>query len=348
MTSLANIPVQKKFLEGIYNEKKTPDRRAPFCKRRKDCKERKHWIFGVLTNDTERCIIETYEAEHLLSYLYHRDLTQRCECGKFFPCATKEYKKAIINFRMAMNEFLCEKKKYDGKSTKNLNSLLDKLKGKHHYSFITTNYDLVLESILGPKKVDYCLEDGDNNKIKVIKLHGSINWLEERNYKDDELTGKYKKADLIQHILTNIGNNIENNLLEKSKVQNNNSMYCYKSADKIYTPITIPFFFQKNDWYSQRWRYLFKDILWKKAEELLSSSDVIIFIGYGFRKEDYPILALLNKTGWWEKVIVNIDKKEQEFLRKFDKHKCHRIKKYWKCMKEKDIKALVKFIEREK
>jgi hypothetical protein len=300
--SLASIPVQYEFLTSVLN------------------KERNKWVLDILKDKKEKKILEKWnDCEMLLSYLYYQDMVTRKNCN-FHP-----YKHAIINFRMALNEFLFdpkikknnEQKKDEEKANNNFKYLIEYI-NNNKFSIITTNYDLLIEQILKKlkKNYSYCIKEGkkSNNKIKLLKLHGSINLIEKRKKSicTSNLIGEYKNKKLINNIIKNLRDFKDKS--KYNKISEKDKKY-YLIEKKPYTPVTIPFFFQKFDWYSQRWNIIFKKRIWKEAEAVLADADYIIFIGWGIAQADYPLLALLNKAEWWKKKIVVINRNADKFYK---------------------------------
>jgi len=295
--SIANIPIQNEFLCKVLVEK------------------RSEWILKNIPNDNERemisKMIDNGAVETLMSYLYHCDLMQRDEKNKYKKNSIDNYNRASINFRMAMNQFLyCYhvKNNFNKIAKNNFFSLLNSIPDTYEIIFITTNYDLVLEDILCNEKIDYQLREKNNEKnIQLLKLHGSINWLEDSENKKPE-----NKGSLPIHIEENLTrskdilccHNIDSNVKPD---------YFYKYQDKQYTPITIPFYYQKDNWYSGRWFNIFRNCIWKKAKDELLSSNTIVFIGFGFAPADFPIISLLNEANWYEKILINIDESNKRF-----------------------------------
>lgn len=286
--ALADIPTQDRFLPEVLSQ------------------GRKEWIICNLNIDDkeEEIIMSITDPEILLSYLFHRDTEDRKEQRQ------REYKKAIINFRMALNEFLKEQDKINKQAEENFTKLIEKLQKGYTINFITTNYDLILEDVLKDMniKYDYCLNgcNSNDNNVKLLKIHGSINWIERRKLNKELKKGVDKKY-LNSHVMDNIER------FNKVKCKNEKGYMVYKLDEHIYTPITIPFFYQKYDWYSERWSGIFRDGVWKEAEAVLSESNIIIFIGYGFPQADYPILSLFIKAKFWEKVLINIGRNCNSF-----------------------------------
>ena len=311
--SSISIPIGDNFLEKVLSE------------------DRNKWVFDVFLSKKEetKIIGDIKKAEFFMSYLYLKDILERKDNGKFKENATKDYKKAIINFRMAMNDFLFSQKQVNLKYKEMVNNCVNKCIDKfENVNIITTNYDLLLDDIVGRDKLSYCLENGNDGKIKLIKLHGSINWLEERKYDRDEkeLIGvkDYKEGKFCNHIFENLEKyRIVDEISKKYYSSNNEKLELDKSKyvyyqineNRKYTPITIPFFYQKYDWYSQRWGDLFEKRIWEEAKDILARSHAIIFIGYGFSDADFSILCLLNEAEWWKKKILNIGRCCDDFYK---------------------------------
>jgi len=300
--SLADIPIQDEFLPAVLDN------------------GRKEWVLGPLPEKEADVLEKWQDSEMLLSYLYYQDMLAK-EQGD------RTYKKSIINFRMAMNEYFLQKPEepVDEKTEeematarKNFNSLLDYIqKNSKTFSIVTTNYDLEIEKYLkGKGNYDYSYmldKNQGNNATKLLKLHGSINWLEERNHDDSsgELYKKFEGNQLLEHVNENLP--LVANLNEDCFTIDDYKCSYYMINSSIYTPITIPFFFQKEDWYSMRWGSIFDGRIWEEARNVLRNATHILFIGLGLARADTPLLGLFNSTSWWQKKIIILGKNAVSF-----------------------------------
>jgi hypothetical protein len=170
------------------------------------------------------------DIETALTALYARDQYDKyLREEKHESNRTRPAKAAIINFRMAMNEFLRKPDNFEACTAecgkKNFKRIFEKAKDNDaKVSFITTNFDLELEKILkdidasSSQKIDLakayfpeCFPP--NHKHQICKLHGSINWFEEREWDDQkkELKGKKSPPCLIVEI--------KNDGIVKSKIK---------------------------------------------------------------------------------------------------------------------------------
>ncbi len=128
----------------------------------------------------------------------------------------------------------------------------------------------------------------NTGKIKLLKIHGSLNWL---------YCNKCNEVDIA------IGEKLDADALKE--------LYCsYEHCTNRYEPLLVtPTMFKD---YENR---IIKES-WIHAEKELKAADNLIFIGYALKDEDYQIRcllmkALLNKPEGYKKVIV-IDKKPED------------------------------------
>lgn len=164
---------------------------------------------------------------------------------------------------------------------------------------ITTNYDLIVENLLQnnkyyypevPKKIT-----GGNGKIPIYKLHGSINWLEKRWIENGGLMsmkglGKERKADVSKNLLIS-----EAELREWTYLFTGDEYEINGNRNNTYSPILIPFFFQKEYWLSddEGWEKIFSPH-WQSAGGCFEGGLThIYFLGYGLPPADHHMLSWL-------------------------------------------------------
>lgn len=163
-----------------------------------------------------------------------------------------------------------------GKShTQLIDNLYDKI-AEGNISFISTNYDIILDNVIGEKfeEVDYGfypLEKQDDIKrgVKLVKVHGSLNW---------------KYCPVCKHIEAKPNENI--NL---SIVDNPGSIrcsYCDGDAEYIIIPPT----------YYKDMRNVYLANIWNNAEKLLREAEHVVFSGYSMPSADMHIKYLLKRA----------------------------------------------------
>jgi NAD-dependent SIR2 family protein deacetylase len=172
------------------------------------------------------------------------------------------------------------------KLNKNIHrNLVNKLKingDLNHTLFLTTNYDILCDNAildLYPEdKVDYGVDfvnyrDGsferpDLNSIKLLKLHGSLNWLYCPTCNNLRIT-PYEKG--VYQLMTDPA-----------------ASYCNK-CETIYSPIIVPPTFYKD------LSKVFLSQVWNRAENELSEVEHLIFCGYSFPDADIHIKYLIKR-----------------------------------------------------
>jgi NAD-dependent SIR2 family protein deacetylase len=149
--------------------------------------------------------------------------------------------------------------------------------------FITTNYDVLADNAiincLSDKSVDYGVDCTNfqsqsqttfpsHNPVKLLKLHGSLNWLYCSSCNNLKLTGVSQDKILLVTDFTRA--------------------ICDKCGS-LTLPVIIPPTYFKN------MSNVFLSTIWNKTENLLREVDHIIFCGYSFSDADMHIKYLLKK-----------------------------------------------------
>lgn len=176
---------------------------------------------------------------------------------------------------LAMTEIIHEKLKTSNRVHKRLIRNLSSNNLLENMIFITTNYDILIDTALINTKyeIDYNVSFSNsnynkNNSIKLFKIHGSLNWLYCPVCNSLTLS-KNKKGvvDLIRDIKNATCNRCES----------------------IYSPMIIPPTYFKN------MSNVFLSSVWNGAESSLLNTDHIIFCGYSFPDADIHIKYLLKR-----------------------------------------------------
>jgi hypothetical protein len=160
-------------------------------------------------------------------------------------------------------------------------------------AIISLNFDELLEKLL--KNYYHVYFDKDKNiggKYEILKLHGSLSWWEKRFYneKNNDFFTPRDSSGLLQPQYVKISDrqiknylyNIYDSLLLSKK----------ENFQEAFTPVIIPFFDQKEEWYYGKWRKKFS-LIYKRCAEVLSEADEIFIIGYSLPLSDWPIMKLL-------------------------------------------------------
>jgi len=214
---------------------------------------------------------------------------------------SKQHQRAIIFFRMALALYFREKLKNEGIKYYEQECqyliheyIKDYSLSKDNLTFITTNYDLGLEYIVNDndvlKKDSYYYPGFDNisNKgaeIPIFKLHGSVNWLEDRGSIESSGFSNCTRNGIHPHLFNEL---TIHPLPEPDE-------FTLQTNGIKYTPILIPFFQQKSQWFDLNkrwWGKQFKEI-WKESFNRLVEADKIVFWGYGLPPADYHMFSFL-------------------------------------------------------
>lgn len=232
-----------------------------------------------------------------------------------------KYAREFMLLRVALaqyiDELLVEKWGISIQATEELlrNFFADHELRKTDFFVVTTNYDNAIENILekifGNGSWYYPAVSNQNriNGIPIFKLHGSINWMENRGDAKQDGFNRSGEPVLIESPST----------LKLTKSIGESGYFFEKDGIK-YTPIIIPFVFQKETWLKENNRYwtkLFNET-WSKAEYLMKQSSKLLFWGYSLPEADYHMFTLLvqtleNSTANFE--VVDIKKEGTNMIR---------------------------------
>ncbi|MEX0906091.1 MAG: SIR2 family protein [Balneolaceae bacterium] len=202
-------------------------------------------------------------------------------------------KRFIVLLRMALAIYFREKFKKGGYEYYNSKSeylIHDYFHGygvvPDDLSVITTNYDLgaerAVETIKGMGSYFYpgfqkVVDTRD--KVPIMKLHGSINWIEARGTLSRIGFANNTRKEIITDILDDL--TFHEFTLQKDGTK--------------YAPVLVPFFYQKQLWskINQRWWGKRFDELWHQAFKALIDADLILFWGYSLPNADHHMFTLL-------------------------------------------------------
>lgn len=292
----AHIPIQNDFWEEINNH-------IDEIGLSDYCKALKMNLNSSLKNEQHFNPIETENIEILFSTLHDvtylsKNIIARQSALKL----TLFYRSMIVSFLEKFQKGFIKNPIYISKNIfKNINNY-----NKINTAFISLNFDELFEHSISKNnkyyhyKYDDITTENSNYIIsgfEILKLHGSISWLEKRKF--DNSLGNFKSYRPPIFIkdnrkkVTNILDSCYLNLTQK------------ESMNIAYTPVIIPFFFQKTQWYSQKWGEIFIPI-YKRCAEVLDLCNNIKIIGYGLPEADWPILNLLSSIRNCEKKIIEI------------------------------------------
>lgn len=197
------------------------------------------------------CYIDTYRLYHPYVNSFdntsaHYDSYLRNLCGHLHQFSVEATK------RSEFNEFI---------------TLLNDLNNQFHISFVTLNYDLIIEQIINRlnKRPKYH-GTPSGNEVSLKKLHGSINWFKTVN-------GPYIYPD---------GSPLTIIDYKDIKITVADKIVQYPAMISMGTPHIIP------PIVSKKYESIFEGLLKETFKDLISATDICI-IGYSFRDSDFII-----------------------------------------------------------
>lgn len=146
-------------------------------------------------------------------------------------------------------------------------------------TFLTFNYDLVLESILGHFKVatNYCLPGTPppqnrtvSREMKVLKLHGSINWQQEAAPNQEPLITPFPIYPSERHLSPD---------QKYFNVSVGNQVYS-RFSETINDPVIVPPVWNKSNYHTPI------NAIWREAAARLSQASHIYSLGYSLPQTD--------------------------------------------------------------
>ena len=149
-------------------------------------------------------------------------------------------------------------------------------------SIISFNYDLALDCALHYQQlgIDYCLGNNNNHDIKLLKLHGSLNWFKSKE-SNEIIPYDFNKINewyFAMHALDEEDEKVEINLPKKFSKEK----ITFKEQELLPIPIIIP-----PTWNKLEFSYNFEIAkVWQKAAEELSNAENIFVIGYSCPETD--------------------------------------------------------------
>lgn len=250
------------------------------------------------------------------------DLSGKPLFANFTTYKLKELRLNIINYLVLVlsNDVANEKIliEFENKILNNCNSIitfnydliLDKFLYKKQYWFPKDGYGYVFNNHNRIKK-EYLLK---KSKIKLLKMHGSINWKLNIN---DDIELKWYNNENEFYFPGYLSDELKRN-------------FNYIGVNSIKT-LLIPSYIKNFD---------YKELIyvWNNAHKSLRKSKIIYFIGYSLPKEDTAVISLLSTINWNNKKIIIIDPNAYEirervsfYLRKEDvETHCMGIEEYLK------------------
>jgi len=313
---LANIPTSRHFLGPVLEEGRDQwiDDYKPENKKLKiGDKSLSQWMSGV------------EDIELVMSYLHNVAYSE--PFPRRFPAGQRQHAyQAIINMRAAIAVFLdrrtqTEFQNHSEKHQKIYNKFIKNRES--NLVILTTNYDLVFEKLLSeyptqagqPPFYYPGIELTPNSPFKnipggipIYKLHGSVNWLEERWFSHQS-----KKQLKSVHPPDVYVPSIQDTLPHAEPTE---WAYLFEMNGKTYNPIFIPFVFQKDYWLEiGRWTDILENH-WNSAKKYFEESELteIFFLGYSLQPADHRmlnfLLEIINKPNNPHVQIINKSRKD--------------------------------------
>ena len=241
------------------------------------------------SRELHRLLEKLEDLELILSHYQNRAYPRRGRGGS--------YRQDLMFLRVALAGFLDEELQTRADTTVQESAqLLEQFLQNRGFAqedifVVTTNYDLVLERIFerlfGPGS--WChpglTNDSDSpGRIPIFKLHGSINWMEDRG-----------QATIVGASRTSIPRIVEPSTMSLTPVAVRRSGYYFVKEDRKFTPILIPPLYQKEHWLRQDneyWSQIFNRT-WNDAFRGMGASTSRLFWGYSLPPIDLDMFTRL-------------------------------------------------------
>jgi hypothetical protein len=238
------------------------------------------------------------------------------------PKRSKTHQRGIIFLRMALAIYFRDKftnTAYEFYENETKDFVEDYFKhgfiSTENLIIVTTNYDLGLETVIEELygKGSYYYPEFESRpqkkvSIPILKLHGSINWLEDRGVASDPGFRNSTRQNINKEVLNDL----------KVQQMGTSKQFTLQNQGRKYTPIMVPFFHQKSMWYeiNKHWWGNKLDEVWKLAFDHISGAENISFWGYGLPSADFHMFSLLseamNKSQAFCEVVDYMSDEEEE------------------------------------
>jgi hypothetical protein len=152
------------------------------------------------------------------------------------------------------------------------------IKNGWNVTFVTFNYDIVVESILAYKgySADYCLKNDealrDQDPVKVLKLHGSINW------EKVESTENLKSKRYVIKSIPIFGNQRRGHSDPYYHVSKDNKVTTTFSESIV--PVVVPPVWNKSSYHGEI------SEIWREAADAFAEATHIYCLGYSLPETD--------------------------------------------------------------
>jgi len=176
--------------------------------------------------------------------------------------------------------------------------------------FISTNYDEIFEhKILGDDVNFYGFLASPNGAWKILKPHGSISWMEIRDLEaETQRIGAHSRSVALSRRPLEYVRVPINSIKKLNKgISITNSLFPYRGEKGTgLTPVFVPFVFQKEDWFLEKWGELLGQIF-RKCNDEIKNCDELWIVGYGMPDADWTFAEAFHKLKAEKKKIkVNL------------------------------------------
>ncbi len=175
--------------------------------------------------------------------------------------------------------------------------------------FISTNYDEIFEHLILGEDINFFgFLPSPFGKWKILKPHGSISWMEIRDLFEmrriDKTGDTIRQVGLSRRPLEYLRMPI-NKINELNRGDNTSYFDDKKQPPVGLTPVLAPFFFQKEDWFLEKWGELLGQIF-LKCNDVIENCDELWVIGYSIPDADWTFAEAFQKISNSNRIKLNL------------------------------------------
>lgn len=279
------------FSRALFDQKI----QVEFCKDFLESEESQCFI-NFLSVNIKRLIKSIDDIELVMSHIYNlgHSGANSCDRTAYSKNEIREYTREIIFFRTALAIYF--KRKFESVSPEHYKRNCEivhkyfERQGvtRENLIVITTNYDLgfeyILEDYFGKNCFFHPVIDTKIDKSKsipVLKLHGSIDWMEDRGEATNKMFANGTRGS--KSILKEALSQAEFVPLREEEG------FALVMNNRKYSPILFPFFYQKKEWEDKNnpwWGEIFRSVK-NMAQKAMINADQVHFWGYGLPSADH-------------------------------------------------------------